>query len=539
MKPIYFFPKSKTWSNLSVRSKGTIIIAIPTTCLMITVFSFSWLKRNADLAQAYVEHTQHVRIEANQLLTNLVDAETGVRGYEITQQLQFLEPYKTSIVTIPETLYTLENLVSDNPRQTKQLTQVREIADQTMEFLRHKLYRLDAGTDEPLDEQEIKRFMIQGKSLMDRARVEIKIFVSEEERLLELRQERSQSQHEFLEKALWFESIIGLVSGLIAVYLFNQLDRELKNRENRLQDHAILAKKQAKELEETLEKLRQTQANLIQNEKMSSLGQLVAGIAHEINNPVNFIHGNLQYIRQTIEPLIEIVREYEKTDAMSTEIRNRVDELDLEFIAEDCPKVLKSMRSGSERIRDIVQSLRSFSRLDESEKKAVYLHDGIQDSLMLLNHRLDGIEVIKNYQELPKVECYAGELNQVFINILSNAIDAVEAIAPPRKIEISTQTEITHSEQEARISIEIRDNGMGIPEEIKDKVFDPFFTNKPIGQGTGLGLSVSYQIMQKHNGTLSIDSKLGMGTTVKLTIPVSFCGLTPGNIRSIEVGRSR
>jgi signal transduction histidine kinase len=158
---------------------------------------------------------------------------------------------------------------------------------------------------------------------------------------------------------------------------------------------------------------------------------------------------------------------------------------------------------------------------------------------MLLNHRLDGIEVIKNYQELPKVECYAGELNQVFINILSNAIDAVEAIAPPRKIEISTQTEITHSEQEAIISIEIRDNGTGIPEEIKDKVFDPFFTNKPIGQGTGLGLSVSYQIMQKHNGTLSIDSKLGMGTTVKLTIPVSFCGLRPGDVRSIEVVRSR
>jgi signal transduction histidine kinase len=297
------------------------------------------------------------------------------------------------------------------------------------------------------------------------------------------------------------------------------------------------------ELSQTLENLQNTQTQLIQSEKMSSLGQLVAGVAHEINNPVCFIHGNLTHASQYICSLLELVELYQQncTD-FPEEIQEKLEDLDLEFIQEDLPKMLESMQFGTERIRDIVQSLRAFSRLDEAEQKPVNLHEGIDSTLILLGSRLQGepdspaIRVIKEYGDLPLIECYPGQINQVFMNILSNAIDTLEESAtrlgkpknyvPTIWIRTAVETRqdwlANRDEAEgARVIVQITDNGMGIPEEIQPRIFDPFFTTKPVGQGTGMGMSISYSIVvNRHQGRLTCNSVPGEGTEFAIEIPI-------------------
>lgn len=294
---------------------------------------------------------------------------------------------------------------------------------------------------------------------------------------------------------------------------------------------------QAQQLMDALDTLKRTQTQLIQSEKMSSLGQLVAGVAHEINNPVNFIYGNLTHATQYAEDLLELLETYQVELAQpSDDLRDRLDEVDIEFLREDFPKILSSMQLGADRIRQIVLSLRNFSRLDEAAMKPVNIHDGIDSTLMILQYRLKprvqnrGIRVVKEYGDLPPVECYASQLNQVFMNILSNAIDALEeqedtedTIPLTQVQQITIRTEFVEPVEGgvpyARIQIE--DNGMGIPQALLPRLFDPFFTTKPVGKGTGLGLSISYQIVvERHGGALRCTSQPGEGTTFWIEVPI-------------------
>ncbi|MEG4345931.1 PAS domain S-box protein [Microcoleus sp. A003_D6] len=333
-------------------------------------------------------------------------------------------------------------------------------------------------------------------------------------------------------------------------------DRKHAEEAVQLSESQLRSKNQ--ELAKALRDVHKTQSMMVQNEKMVSLGQLVAGVAHEINNPVSFIYGNVMHANDYFKDLLKMLQLYQQEyPHPATAIQQEIDDIDLNFMLADLPKLLNSMKMGAERIRQIVLSLKNFSRLDEAEQKQVDIHEGIESTLLILQHRLKEtaghpkIVLLKEFGTLPRVQCYAGQLNQVFMNIIGNAIDALEEAmetgnwaegelapipyCPSPTLRICTdvkyeqdalmQADSPVSDDSIRhpshIVIRIADNGPGIPIDVHERLFDPFFTTKEPGKGTGLGLSISYQIVvEKHGGQLKCDSAPGQGTEFAIEIPV-------------------
>lgn len=306
---------------------------------------------------------------------------------------------------------------------------------------------------------------------------------------------------------------------------------ERKRAQEALERSEAQLREQTIQLQQALQELKRTQSQLVQSEKMSALGQMVAGVAHEINNPINFIHANINYAEQYILDMLRLLKLYAKNYSNPTqEIKIEIKHIDLDFLMLDLPQILSSMKNGSERIRSIVLSLRNFSRLDEAEKKQVNIHEGINSTLLILKNKLEykrgipAIQIIKNYGNIPLVECYAGQMNQVFFNIFNNAIEAIEEVIEKRLTEnqsfipkICIHTEIVDPE---KILIRIADNGAGMTEDEIRQIFNPFFTTKPVGKGTGLGLAICYQIVvEKHKGLLKCQSEPGRGTEFLIQIP--------------------
>ena len=327
--------------------------------------------------------------------------------------------------------------------------------------------------------------------------------------------------------------------------------QERKRVEIALRESEAKLQEQTKKLQQALKEVQTYQSKLIQTEKMSSLGQMVAGVAHEINNPINFIYGNIAYANQYVMDIIRLIQLYQNYyQEPIPEIQKAIQDIDLNFVKNDLPKLINSMKVGADRIRDLVVSLRNFSRLDEAEMKSVNLHEGLDSTILILQNQIKAtpihseIQIVKKYGNLPLVECYPGQLNQVFMNLIANAIDALEEsrridsqliksddqqLAFLPTITITTEIEEVKNKNRShlysfantRVVIRISDNGSGMNETVQQHLFDPFFTTKPVGKGTGLGLSISYQIVvKKHGGDIWCNSAPGKGTEFVVEIPL-------------------
>ncbi len=337
---------------------------------------------------------------------------------------------------------------------------------------------------------------------------------------------------------------------------FSQMAQDLQasftqlNRHNETLESQVADRTQA--LMTTLNDLKLAQGQLIQSEKMSGLGQMIAGIAHEINNPVSFIHGNLAPATQYIEDLLAHLQLHRERATQAT-LDDHADDIDLDFLEKDLPKLLTSMKIGTDRIREIILGLRNFSRLDESELKTVNLHEGIDNTLLILNHRfkqsMPEIMVEKNYGPISAIDCYPSQLNQVIMNLLANSIDALESHSS-KYLDRAIHQQLVHGEEiplwkpivsiatqynAPMVEIIIHDNGPGIPESIRDRIFNPFFTTKEVGKGTGLGLSISHSIIvEKHHGSIECDSDMNGGTTFTIRLPLCQSGEGGGELTHLK-----
>ncbi|MDJ0515043.1 MAG: response regulator [Trichodesmium sp. MO_231.B1] len=346
---------------------------------------------------------------------------------------------------------------------------------------------------------------------------------------------------DYITKPFHAEEVFSRVKTHITLYrLQKQLQKKTVDQEVEIQaQHLILEqmieslKSANQELKERLEQLKKAQLQLVKSEKMASIGQLVSGVAHEINNPVGFISGNLDYAAEYIQDLMDLLQLYQEGfEYNSPTIQKKIEEIELDYLREDLPELIESMKEGANRIAEISKSMRTFSRADTIAKTPFNIHDGIDSTLLILKNRLKAdekrpeIKVVKNYGNLPEINCYPGQLNQVFMNILANAIDTLEESnagktfaeikAAPNQISITTEIE-----NEIQLAIiKIRDNGKGISEEVKQKIFEHLFTTKEVGKGTGLGLSISRQIVEeKHGGKITCTSELGTGTEFTISLP--------------------
>ncbi|MBP0014733.1 MAG: response regulator [Roseofilum sp. SID2] len=312
------------------------------------------------------------------------------------------------------------------------------------------------------------------------------------------------------------------------------LEQEICDRkkiQSSLEDREMQLKQQTERLEAALTKIQNTQLQLIQSEKMASLGQLVAGIAHEINNPISFIYGNVHYVNDYLDNLVSTIKMYQKSYPNPTEnIKDFTEDIDLDFVIDDLKSMMDSMKTGVERIHAIVLGLRTFSRLDEADIKSVDLHEGIESTLLMVQHRLQEtdrhppIQVFKHYGELPSVTCYSGQIHQVFLHLIENAIDAIEdkSFDPSFSEDFIPTIEIhTESTDDHQVIVCFQDNGVGIIDDIKNQIFNPFFTTKSVGQGSGLGLSICYQIIvEQHQGQLTYSALPEGGSQFTIQIPV-------------------
>lgn len=344
---------------------------------------------------------------------------------------------------------------------------------------------------------------------------------------------------DYMTKPIQLEEVVVRIENHLTI---GRLQQQLKKQNALLQKSEAIQRQKSEDLQLALRNLQETQAQLVQSEKMSALGQVVAGIAHEINNPITFLSGNLKQLIEYTSNFIFLIDAYQKAlPFIPEDIKKIQEEIDFDFFKSDLPKMLDSMNTGANRIRDIVLSLRTFSRLGEAEFKSVDLHAGLDSTLMILQYRLNSnqgqypIEIIKEYGSLPLVECLASQINQVFINILYNAIDALElkiknnsfsqpqSVIDDSQISIPTITIRTELIDSQEVAISIADNGIGMTEKVKKCAFDPFFTTKDVGAGKGLGLTICYQIVvDTHKGKILCESTPGLGSILKIILPIKF-----------------
>jgi signal transduction histidine kinase len=298
------------------------------------------------------------------------------------------------------------------------------------------------------------------------------------------------------------------------------LERKVQERTLELQEANV-------ELRATLDHLKETQGQLVEAEKMASLGQLTAGIAHEINNPINFVTSNVSPLKRDFDDLIEIVDAYEKAlqeddpKAAYEQVQELRKELDYDFLTDEIQSLINGIKDGANRTAEIVRGLRTFSRLDEDDVKMADIHEGLDSTLTLLNNKIrDKIEVVKDYHSLPEISCYPGKMNQLFMNILSNAIQAIEMRIQKLYDETPGKITIQTRQSGKNMVLTIADNGIGMTEDVRKRIFEPFFTTKEVGEGTGLGLSIVFKIIEKHHGNISVMSDPGKGTTFTITLPL-------------------